>query len=79
MNDKTPDPQEKLIDARDLAPPEPLELVLSALDELKPGERLRLLIHTRPLPLYGILDRNGYAHSTEYLPDGTVEVLIWQK
>lgn len=69
---------EKLIDARGLEPPAPLERVLSALDTLAPGERLRFLIHIEPFPLYGILERNGFPHRTEHAEDGTVTVLIWR-
>jgi hypothetical protein len=42
-----------------------------------PGDRLKLIIDCEPLPLYRILDRNGYGHRTE---PGTVsqrEIMIW--
>jgi uncharacterized protein (DUF2249 family) len=71
-------PAEKLLDARDLEPPEPLELTLAALDELQPDQRLRLLLPREPYPLYGILDRNGYQHETERHPDGYFAILIWR-
>ena len=70
--------KEKLIDARRLEPPEPLELVLTALDTLGPGQRLRFLMHMEPHPLYAILERNGFAHQTARAADGTVTVLIWR-
>lgn len=73
------DCQEKLVDARWLEPPEPLERVLTALDGLLPGERLRFLIHIEPHPLYAILARNGFLHETEIEDDGTVAILIWHK
>ena len=71
-------PAEKLLDARDLEPPEPLELTLAALDELQPYQRLRLLLPREPYPLYGILERNGYRHETEFHPDGYFSILIWR-
>lgn len=71
-------PAEIVLDARDLMPPEPLERTLEALDELQPGQRLRLLLPREPYPLYGILDRNGYHHRTELEPEGHFAILIWR-
>lgn len=73
------DGKEKLVDARWLEPPEPLERVLAALDTLEPDQCLRFLIHMEPYPLYSILERNGFAHRTEYAADGTVAVCIWRE
>jgi uncharacterized protein (DUF2249 family) len=67
---------EVLVDARWLEPPEPLERVLATLALLHPGQRLRLLIHREPLPLYAILDQLGHHHETHALPDGCYAVLI---
>jgi TusA-related sulfurtransferase len=50
------------LDVRGLEPPEPLVRVIEALETLPAGERLRLKIDCRPLPLYRILERNGYAY-----------------
>lgn len=66
----------RVIDARGLPPPEPLELTLAALDELPHGGEIVLLLYREPFPLYEILRRNGYTHRTEMRPDGTVEVHI---
>lgn len=65
-----------VIDGRNLQPPEPLELTLAALDELQPGQEIVLLLHCEPQPLYSILRRNGYFHTSTYQPDGTNEVRI---
>jgi hypothetical protein len=35
-----------------------------------------MLIDREPLPLYRILERNGYRHRTSMLDGGTVEVEI---
>ena len=67
------------VDVCGLEPPEPLERVLDALNSLKPGQQLRVLIPREPFPLYGILDRNGYLHETKSREDFLYEVLIWQK
>lgn len=69
--------EEVLIDARGLAPPEPLELTIAGLEELLPGQKLRLLIHRDPTMLYSILRDWGYKWHTETSSDGTFDILIW--
>lgn len=66
----------KVIDARGMLPPEPLELTLAALDDLQRGGEIVLLLYREPFPLYDILRRNGYSHRIETRPDGTVEIHI---
>ncbi|MCP5279862.1 MAG: DUF2249 domain-containing protein [Thiobacillus sp.] len=67
---------EVLVDGRWLEPPEPLERVVLALDMLRPGQTLRLLIHREPVFLYPILWEKGFGHTTRPLEDGCFEVLI---
>lgn len=69
---------ERLVDARWLEPPEPMELTLAALEVLEPGERVRLLIHREPYLLFQILEEWGYRYSMRADDDGSYEVLIWQ-
>lgn len=69
----------RIVDARWLEPPEPMELTLAALDNLAPNERVLLLIHRTPLMLFPILDEWGFAYQTNSKDDGTYEILIWQK
>lgn len=64
------------IDGRQMAPPEPMEKVLLALSLKRPGQRVRLLIHRRPYPLYELLDAQQLPHSTSELGDGNFEVTI---
>lgn len=66
----------RVIDGRHLCPPEPLELTLAALDDLADGDELLLLIHCRPQPLLGLLDRYGYAWNETIRPDGSYEIRI---
>lgn len=65
-----------LVDARWLEPPEPMEQVLAAIDDLRPGQHIRFLIHREPLPLYGVLRQMGYRYKTHMLEDGCYEVQI---
>lgn len=71
-------PPEIVVDGRALEPPEPMERVLAALDELQPGQRVRFLIHRQPYPLYDILSRYHYRHETLAGADGNFEILIWR-
>ena len=69
-------PEARLIDGRDMHPPEPLELALAELAKLAPGEELVMLLRCEPLPLYSILERNGFHYRSDPRPDGTNEVRI---
>lgn len=64
------------IDARGLQPPEPFERVVSALENLMPGDEIVLLLHREPHPLFNMLARNGYHYRVEHRDDGTVCVRI---
>ena len=66
----------RIIDGRDMQPPEPLERALTELATLAPDQELVMLLHCEPLPLYAILERNGFRHHSTLLPDGTNEVRI---
>lgn len=66
----------RVIDGRDLQPPEPLELALAALDVLPDNDELVLLLYCQPHPLFQILRRNGYAWQEDIQPDGTHEIRI---
>jgi uncharacterized protein (DUF2249 family) len=67
------------LDVCGLEPPEPLERVLDALSRLTEDQRLCMLIDREPRPLYGILERNGYAYETRTRPDYLYEILIWHR
>ena len=67
---------EIVVDGRGLEPPEPMERVMAALEQLRPGQRVRFLIHRQPYPLYDILRRHHYAYTVEPRADGHFEILI---
>ena len=69
-------PHEVLVDARDLAPPEPMEKVMQALELLRPGQSIRMLLHREPFPLYPLLSDRGYRHDTRMEADGSYVILI---
>lgn len=57
----------RVVDARDLPPPEPMERALEALDSLPHGGELQLWLHREPFPLYTILRNNGYRYRVAYV------------
>lgn len=67
---------DKVIDGRNLEPPEPFLLTMEALDEIQPGQTVLLQLSREPFPLYRALELNGYAWEISRLEDGTVEILI---
>ena len=64
------------LDVRGLEPPEPLVRVLSSLEALPPGASLLLKIDCRPLPLYRILDRDGYVYEEQPGTESLLEITI---
>jgi hypothetical protein len=69
-------PEPRLIDGRGMEPPEPLELAVAELAVLPAGGELVMLLNCEPLPLYAILERNGYRYRAERRADGTNEIHI---
>jgi uncharacterized protein (DUF2249 family) len=71
-------PDEILVDARWLEPPEPMEKVMQTLALLRPGQSIRLLLHREPFPLYPLLAERGYQHDSRMQADGSYVILIRQ-
>ncbi len=69
---------EILVDARGLEPPEPMEKIMQVLALPGPGQRIRMLLHREPFPLYAILAERGYRHETRMEADGSYVILIRQ-
>jgi uncharacterized protein (DUF2249 family) len=67
------------LDVRNLEPPIPMEKALARIARLGSGQKLRLLIHREPFPLYELLDGMGYLHQTETRANGDFVVLIEQR
>jgi uncharacterized protein (DUF2249 family) len=66
----------RVIDGRELQPPEPFELTLEALDEMPRGEHMLLLLYCLPQPLFNYLGRNGFRWTEEMAHDGTYTIRI---
>jgi TusA-related sulfurtransferase len=69
-------PEPRVIDGRGMEPPEPLERAMAELASLAPGEELVMLLRCEPLPLYAILEKNGFGYRSKLQADGTNEVRI---
>lgn len=68
--------EDVIVEARGLEPPEPFQLVVSALEGLKAGQRVRFFVDREPHPLYRVLQREGYRYSPTLLDDGSYEIVI---
>jgi len=65
-----------VLDVRGLEAPEPLVRVLEALDGMPPGGSMLLKIDCRPVPLFRILERNGYVHEERQGAEALLEISI---
>jgi uncharacterized protein (DUF2249 family) len=64
------------LDARGLEPPEPLIRILSALESLPAGVRLRALTDRQPCHLFGEAEERGFRHDSTAQSDGTWVTLL---
>lgn len=65
------------IDARGWQPPEPMVKALDTLERLPRGQRIVMLLHCEPRPLFRILKNNGFDYRCRFIPEGHFEVTIW--
>ena len=69
---------ERRLDVSRLEPPEPMERILDALDEMPKEDCLRVRHRREPYPLYNILRSMDFAWRTAW-KDGALDLLIWHK
>ncbi len=55
---------------------EPFSTIMTALDQLEPGQGLRLYATFKPIPLFGVMASKGFSHQEAELDDGEWEVLF---
>ncbi|XVH33278.1 DUF2249 domain-containing protein (plasmid) [Haloferacaceae archaeon DSL9] len=55
---------------------EPFSDIMAALDSLPDDGTLRLINGFEPVPLYGVLERRGFAHETAKVADGEWRISI---
>jgi uncharacterized protein (DUF2249 family) len=74
--DAWPEPVLK-IDCRDLSPPEPMVRILTAAEQLEPGETLSAQLRREPVFLFPQLEKRGFHWLGGFMPDGvTYELTI---
>lgn len=55
---------------------EPFGKIMSAVAQLRPEEKFRLIAPFEPLPLFSVLAKKGYSHAGKQLESGDWEVLF---
>lgn len=70
-------PALQLLDVSDLEPPEPLTVILSALQALPAQQALKVRHRREPFPLYPLLDDLGYEHRCSMLGADDYRIYIW--
>jgi uncharacterized protein (DUF2249 family) len=60
-----------VLDNRDLDPPEPMVRILSAAEELDPGQTLSALLRREPVFLFPHLEKRGFHWLGGFTPDGS--------
>jgi uncharacterized protein (DUF2249 family) len=65
------------IDCRDLSPPEPMVRILTAAEQLEPGETLSARLRREPVFLFPQLEKRGFHWLGGFTPDGvTYELTV---
>lgn len=70
---------ERLLDASDLEPPEPLMRALALLAELPHGDYLRMKHRREPFLLYENLESKGFAYKVLAGRDTPCEIFVWHQ
>ena len=66
---------DRTLDVREIDGP-PFDDIMTALETLSDGERLRLIAPFEPVPLYKVLSARGYTHESEERHGDVWHVLI---
>ena len=67
------------VDCRELEPPEPMVVVLEAVEKLQKTEVLKMLHRQVPGPLFPLLEERGMLTHLDKFEDGSIELWIWQE
>lgn len=55
---------------------EPFSIIMAALDDLPPGQGLRLLATFKPVPLFAVMEKRGFLHQEQAMEGGDWEILF---
>lgn len=66
------------LDVRDIlkAGGEPFSHIMQAVENLSPGQGLRLLATFKPVPLFGVMAQRGFGHTEREIGGGDWEVIF---
>ena len=67
-----------VIDGRSMEPPEPFVQTMDALDAVKLGQKVLLVLCREPVPLYRALELNGVSWTVARNDEGDFEILMWR-
>jgi len=68
---------EQYLDVSQLEPPEPMTVILDAIDILPSGQFLHVYHRMEPFPLYNVLQNMGMKWQTQCDDDGMFHITIW--
>ncbi|MFE8878076.1 DUF2249 domain-containing protein, partial [Cobetia amphilecti] len=63
-------------DLRHLAPPEPMEIILDAAEQMRPGDSRAWVLPHHPTPLLPMLEKAGLLYRFELSGDGGVVLIL---
>lgn len=72
-------PRALTLDVRNMTPPEPLMEVFDTIEDFAPGDRLTVVIDCHPVPLFRMLERDGYAYEVTPGTESNYIIAIWRK
>lgn len=55
---------------------EPFSIIMAALDDLSPGQGLRLFATFKPIPLFAVMEKKGFLHQEQAMENGDWEILF---
>ena len=68
---------DRIVDGRNMEPPEPFVQTMEALAGIGPGQKVLLLLAREPFPLYRALELNRISWKVGRSSDGGYEILMW--
>lgn len=78
MPDVSPETAPKVLDVRPMlrSGGEPFQAIMQAVQDLRPGQGLKLLATFRPQPLFRVMEGRGFDHEAREIEGGDWEVLF---
>ena len=68
----------KIVDCRELEPPEPMVKVLEAVNNMAADEAVLMIHRKMPRLLFSKLDELGFSHDVTEESEGIIKLLVWR-